>query len=61
MVDKESLKKAQIKYRQNNKDKINAQRRKHYNDKKNDEAFMAKKREQAKKYYQSKKAINKEG
>ena len=57
----ESQKKAILKYRENNRDKINNQRKKYYEErKKNDNEFMEYKRVKAREYYQRKKNIDKE-
>ena len=47
--------KAIKKYRQNNKEKINALQKKYYNDKKNDDAYLQKKRDKSKEYYNRRK------
>lgn len=53
----ESQKKAIIKYRENNKDKINEQRKKYYNIKKENKEFMEYKRIKSKQYYHNKKKL----
>lgn len=56
----EAQKRATQKYRQNNKDKINEQRKKYYNERKEkDPDFLKYKREKAKEYYQKKKTNTK--
>ena len=53
----EAQKRATQKYRQNNKDKVNEQRKKYYKERKEkDPEFLKYKREKAKEYYQKKKA-----
>jgi preprotein translocase subunit SecD len=52
----DAQKKAVSKYRTNNKDKVNEQRKKYYADRKDDEEFMNYKRSKAKEYYQRRKA-----
>jgi len=54
----EAQKKATLKYRENNKEKINAQRKKYYQERKEkDPAFIEYKRQKAKEYYAKKKAL----
>lgn len=56
----EAQKKAILKYRINNKDKINAQRKAYYEKRKNsDPTFLEYKRNKAREYYQRKKDIKK--
>lgn len=55
----EAHKRATQKYRANNRDKINAQRKKYYENKKNtDNNFLEAKRIKAREYYHRKKALN---
>lgn len=54
----EAQKRATQKYRQNNKDKVNEQRKKYYRERKEkDPSFLKYKREKAKEYYQRKKQL----
>lgn len=56
----EAQKRATKKYRQNNKEKVNEQRKKYYQERKEkDPSFLEYKRTKAKEYYQRKKAENK--
>jgi len=53
-------KRATQKYRSNNKDKVNEQRKKYYQERKaKDENFLEYKRQKAREYYQRKKEANK--
>lgn len=53
-------KRATQKYRSNNKDKVNEQRKKYYQERKTkDENFLEYKRQKAREYYQRKKEANK--
>ena len=53
----DAQKRATLKYRANNKDKVNDQRKKYYNDKKeSDPGFLEYKRTKAREYYKNKKA-----
>lgn len=52
----EAQKRATKKYRENNREKVNAQRKKYYEERKEkDPNFMEYKRQKAKQYYQNKK------
>ncbi len=56
----EAQKKATKKYRENNRDKVNEQRKKYYQNRKTkDPQFLEYKRQKAKEYYQKKKASKK--
>lgn len=56
----EAQKRATKKYRDNNKDKVNEQRKKYYQSRKDkDPSFLEYKRNKAKEYYAKKKEINK--
>jgi len=48
-------KKANLKYKANNKEKCNLLDKKYYDEKKDDPVYIQKKRENAKRYYQKKK------
>jgi hypothetical protein len=55
----EAQKRAIQKYRQNNKDKINEQRKKYYHERKDkDPSFLEYKRTKAKEYYRRKTTVN---
>ena len=54
----EAQKRATKKYRENNKERVNAQRKKYYEERKNrDPNFLLYKRQKAKEYYDKKKAL----
>lgn len=53
----QAQKKANLKYKANNKDKCNQLAKKYYDQKKDDPAYIQKKRESAKRYYQKKKEL----
>ena len=56
----EAQKRATKKYRENNKDKVNLQRKKYYEERKaKDPTFLEQKRNKAKEYYLKKKEVNK--
>ena len=57
----DAQKRATKKYRENNRDKVNAQRKKYYEERKaKDPNFLIYKRQKAKEYYEKKKAMKKE-
>ena len=53
----QAQKKANLKYKANNKDKCNQLAKKYYDQKTDDPAYIQKKRESAKRYYQKKKEL----
>ena len=53
----QAQKKANLKYKANNKEKCNKLAKKYYDQKKDDPEYIQKKRESAKRYYQKKKEI----
>jgi hypothetical protein len=55
-----SMRKANKKYRETHKEKFNEYQKKYYHDHKQDEVYMNRQREKAKRYYQKKKLVTKE-
>jgi hypothetical protein len=53
----QAQKKANLKYKANNKEKCNLLAKKYYDQKKDDPEYIQKKRESAKRYYQKKKEL----
>jgi len=53
----QAQKKANLKYKANNKEKCNKLAKKYYDQKKDDPEYIQKKRESAKRYYQKKKEL----
>ena len=53
----QAQKKANLKYKANNKEKCNLLAKKYYDQKKDDPDYIQKKRESAKRYYQKKKEL----
>ena len=53
----QAQKKANLKYKANNKEKCNKLAKKYYDQKKDDHDYIQKKRESAKRYYQKKKEL----
>jgi hypothetical protein len=53
----QAQKKANLKYKANNKEKCNLLAKKYYDQKKDDPVYIQKKRESAKRYYQKKKEL----